>query len=175
MKEREIEEMRQLRRSGSTFDQISDKTQYSINTVKKYCKGIKRGNGQAGKALMVVTSNPLLAIQDLGDLMQGAMATGVSLGSGIEAIHRGFTDESLSDEDRMLLAMKGGSYLTGIAFGAVKTLQDLAKASKPPVSQTVKSPEYEDLAEKVKELEEKNKDLEKQMKLSKNRKTNVSA
>jgi len=160
MKDREIEEMRVLRRSGSTFEQISDKTQYSINTVKKYCKGIKRGNGK-GQALMEVTSNPVLALQDLNDMMQGAMATGVSIGSGIEAVHRGFTDESLPTEDRMLLAMKGGSYLTGIVFGTVKTLQDLAKTSTPPDSQTVRSPEYEDLAEKVKDLEAKNKDLEK--------------
>lgn len=164
MKDREIEEMRRLRRSGLSFDQISERTEYSINTVKKYCKGIKRGNGQA---LIAVTSNPLLGIQDLGDLMKGAMSTGISIGSGIEAVHRAVTDESLSDEDRMLLAMKGGSYLTGIAFGTVKTLQDLAK-SKETSAKTVKSPDYEDLAKKVKELEEKNKDLEKLMKQSKN-------
>ena len=169
MKDREIEEMRRLRRSGSTFEQISDKTQYSLNTVKKYCKGIKRGNGQAGKALISVTSNPIVALQDLNDMMQGAMATGVSIGSGIEAVHRGFTDESLPDEERMLLAMKGGSYLTGIAFGTIKTLQDLAKASKPPDSQTVKSPAYEDLAEKVKVLEEDKKVLEKLVKRHKDR------
>jgi len=172
MKDREIEEMKRLRGSGLTFDQIAERTQYSINTVKKYCKGIKRGNSN-GKSLITVTSNPVVALQDLNDMMQGAMATGVSIGSGIEAVYRGFTDENLSDEDRMLLTMKGGSYLTGIAFGTVKTLQDLAKASKPPASQTVKSPDYEGLVEKVKVLEEKNKDLEKLVKLSKNRKNNV--
>lgn len=164
MKDKEIEEMRRLRRSGLSFDQISERTQYSINTVKKYCKGIKRGNGQA---LIVLTSNPLLALQDLNDMMQGALTTGVSIGSGIDAIHRGFTDENLSDEDRLLLAMKGGSYLTGIAFGTIRTLQDLAK--KNPPSQTVKSPEYEDLAEKVKGLEEDKKVLEKLVKRYKDR------
>lgn len=164
MKDREIEEMRRLRRSGLSFDQISERTQYSVNTVKKYCKGIKRGNNQA---LITLKANPLLAIQDLTDLMQGALTTGVSIGSGIDAIRRGFTDESLSDEDRLLLAMKGGSYLTGILFGTTRALQDLSKASGPP-AQTVKSPAYEDLAEKVKVLEEKNKDLEKLVNRSKN-------
>ena len=164
MKDREIEEMKRLRRSGLSFDQISERTQYSINTVKKYCKGIKRGNNQA---MMVLKANPLLAVQDLTDLMQGALSTGVSIGGGIAAVHRGFTDESLSDEDRMLLAMKGGSYLTGIAFGTIRTLQDLSKASGP-ASRTVKSPEEsEDLAEKVGELEKENKRLEILVKQSK--------
>ena len=166
MKDREIEEMRGLRRSGLTFEQISNKTQYSVNTVKKYCKGIKRGHSQS---MIEVTSNPLLALQDLSDMMQGAMATGVSIGSGIEAVHRGFTDESLSDEERMLLAMKGGSYLTGIALGTVKTLQDLAKSSKPPASKTIESPAYYGLKERVEELEKDNKMLEKLVKRYKDR------
>jgi hypothetical protein len=48
----------------------------------------------------------------------------------------------------------------------------LAKASEPPVSRTVKTLAYDDLTEKVKELEEKNKALEKLVKQYKNRKTN---
>lgn len=170
MKDREIEEMRRLRRSGLSFDQISERTQYSINTVKKYCKGIKRGNGQA---LVVLTSNPLSTMQSLDDLMQSAVTTGIGLGSGIAAVHRGFTDKNLSHKDRMLLAMQGGSYLIGATMGAVLTLEELTESEKPQASRTVKSPDYEDLAEKVNELEAKNKDLEKQMKLSKNRKINV--
>lgn len=170
MKEREIEEMRRLRRSGLSFDQISERTQYSINTVKKYCKGIKRGNGQA---LVVLTSNPLSDMQNLDDLMKSAVTTGIGLGSGLAAVHRGFTDKNLSHKDRMLLAMQGGSYLIGASMGAVLTLEELTE-SEPPASRTVKSPEYEDLAEKVQELEEKNKDLEKLVKQSKNRKTNVN-
>ena len=165
MKDREIEEMRRLRRSGLTFEQIADKTQYSVNTVKKYCKGIKRGNNS--RSLIAVTSNPLLILDDLDDMMKGAMATGVSIGSGIEAVHRGFTDESLPVEDRMLLAMKGGSYLTGIIFGTAKTIQDLTKTPKPPDSQTVESPAYEDLTEKVGVLEKENKRLETLVKQSK--------
>lgn len=166
MKDREIEEMRRLRRSGLSYEQISEKAQYSINTVKKYCKGIRRGNSQS---LITLTSNPLLAIQDLNDLMQGAVTTGVSIGSGIAAVHRGFTDEKLSDKDRLLLAMKGGSYLTGIAFGAIRTLQDLAKVQEPPGIQMVKSPAYEDLTERIKKLEDENKVLEKLVKRQKDR------
>jgi len=142
--------------------------EYSVNTVKKYCKGIKKGNNS--KSLIEVTSNPLLALQDLPDMMQSAMATGISIGSGIEAIHRGFTDESLSDEERMLLAMKGGSYLTGIIFGTTKTIQGLTKANVSETPKTVESPAYEDLTEKVKVLEEEKKILEKLVKRHKNNK-----
>lgn len=155
MKDREIEEMKHLRRSGLTFDQISNKTQYSINTVKKYCKGIKRGDNQS---LITISSNPLAAMQDLNELMQGAMTTGISLGSGIEAIYRGFADENLSDKDRMLLTMKGSSYLGGIAFGTIRTLQELA--SKSPPDKTAPSPLYDDLKEKAGDLEKENKRLE---------------
>ncbi len=69
--------------------------------------------------------------------------------------------------------MKGGSYLTGIAFGTVRTLQDLAKASEPPASRTVKTPAYGDLTEKERGLEEDKRVLEKLVKQYKNRKTNV--
>ncbi|GAJ10089.1 unnamed protein product [marine sediment metagenome] len=160
MKNRDIEEMRRLRRSGLTFDQISDKTQYSHNTVNKYCKGIKRGNGQAGKALIEVTSNPLLAIQDLNEMMQGAMATGVSIGSGIEAVHRSFADESLSKEERMGLAMKGGAYLTGIISGTIMTLQDLAKVNASETAKIIDEEKKEEVKGETKEeSEEKNKSI----------------
>ena len=69
------------------------------------------------------------------------------------------------------LSTKGSTELSKTSKGFVCDV--CGKSSEPPPGRTVKSPAYEDLAEKVRELEEKNKDLEKLVKLSKNRKTNV--
>ena len=168
MKESEIEEIRELRRQGYSYNEIAKMTGRSKNTVIKYCKDIQVENGimeyDSGKKI-AIKQNPLDSIKDLNELINASVTTGVMTGSAIHSIHRGFTDDSMNDTERITSVMHGMAFLGGQLYSTYRALQELNKnKSTNRRFKTVVSDDYNKLKERIKKLEEENKKLKEKVK-----------
>jgi len=158
--------MRKLREQGYSYNEIAKITGRSKNTVVKYCKDIpvKRElveyRDDGGIALK---QNPLDAIEDLNQLINASVTTGVMTGSAIHSIHRGFTDDDMSDSERITSVMRGMAFLGGQAYSTFRALQELTGYKPKRGVKTVESDDYIKLKERVKKLEEENKKLRKKV------------
>ena len=156
MRENEIEVMKGLRKRGVSYRKIAEATGHSIETVRKYCKDVEKGDALAvmdKKGMITMPTNPLDALTDINDLVNVNVSAGVVAGAGIASIHRGFKDESLDDVTRIGNVMKGMASLGGLVFSTYRTVQELSKQTKEQEPKIVKSPDYNALAEKVRTLE----------------------
>jgi len=161
LRENEIEVVKGLRKRGVSYRKIAEATGHSIETVRKYCKDVEKGDALAvmdKKGMITMPTNPLDALTDINDLVNVNVSAGVVAGAGIASIHRGFKDESLDDVTRIGNVMKGMASLGGLVFSTYRTVQELSKQTKEQEPKTVPSPSYEELVEKVKRLE-KDKDI----------------
>ncbi len=163
MRQEEIRMMRQLRETGLSYAKIAKETEHSQTTVMKYCKDIKPDKSLAvrGAGMIQLPSNPLNALANLEDLVKLSTSTGVAVGSSIASLHKGFTDDSLKDTDRMMHVMKGSAFIGNVIFSTYRTLQELTEQTKAQEQKTVSSPSYEELVEKVRRLEADNDVIEK--------------
>ena len=165
MREKEIEELRQLRQRGLSYQKISEMTGHSKTTIMKYVKDVKVDKSLAirDRSIIQLSENPLDALKDINDLVNVSVSAGVVTGAGIASIHRGFKDDSLDDTTRIGHVMKGIASLGGQIFSAYRTIQELTKQTEKKEPKTVPSPSYNKLVEKVKKLEEDNAILEKRI------------
>lgn len=105
--------------------------------------------------------NPLDAIEDLNNMIKASMTTGMMTGSALANIHRGFTDNSISDKDRIMHVMRGAAFLGGQLYSAYRAFEELTSKRKV---KTVESPDYEKLREENKKLKEEIEKLKEEIK-----------
>jgi len=109
--------------------------------------------------------NPLDAIADLDNLIKASTTTGIMTGAALASVHRGFTDNSISDKDRIMHVMRGAAFLGAQVFSTYRALEELT--SKKTREKLVKSPDYERLLKENEELKKEVEKLKKELKKSK--------
>jgi len=98
--------------------------------------------------------NPLDAIADLDNLIKASTTTGIMTGAALASVHRGFTDNSISDRDRVMYVMRGAAFLGAQLFSTYRALEELiSKRGK-------EKPKTQDLERLLKENEELRKEVE---------------
>jgi len=111
---------------------------------------------------ITLDKNPLEAIDDLDNMIKASVTTGVMTGGALASIHRGFTDDSISDKDRVMHVMRGAAFLGAQLFSAYRAFEELT--SKKTREKLVKSPDYEKLLKENEELKKEIEKLKKELK-----------